>query len=228
MQPKPCMGRYIFEEPINPDYKIDFHLGTHWKSFEVITLEQNHRQGEDMAYADMLNRFRIGQQTEKDMNQLQIRVRPLGHPDLKGAVFISCKNKEVEKLNIQSLKEIKGETMLFEAINVHPTIKNFKPPMGNKGNVKDTPFLQTLQLKKGARIQLTYNIDTLDCLTNGTRGEVVDFIRNKLGHVDKIMIKFDELHQGRQKRETECQLTSMYPGCTSIQRMMFQYSIAKK
>ena len=118
--------------------------------------------------------------------------------------------------------------MLFEAINVHPTIKNFIPPMGNKGNVKDTPFLQTLQLKKGARIQLTYNIDTLDCLTNGTRGEVVDFIRNKLGHVDKIMIKFDELHQGRQKREAECQLTSIYPGFTSIQRMMFQYSLAKR
>ena len=104
MQLKPCMGRYIFEEPINPDYKIDFHLGTHWKSFEVITLEENHRQGDDMAYADMLNRFRIGQQTERDMHQLQRRVRPLGYSDLKGAVFISCKNKEVEKLNIQRLK----------------------------------------------------------------------------------------------------------------------------
>ena len=42
------------------------------------------------------------------------------------------------------------------------------------------------------------------------------------------MIKFDELHQRRQKREAECQLTSIYPGCTSIQRMMFQYSLAKR
>ena len=57
MQLKPCMGRYIFEEPINPDYKMDYHLGTHWESFKVITLEKNHRQGEDMDYAAMLNRF---------------------------------------------------------------------------------------------------------------------------------------------------------------------------
>ena len=59
MQLKPCMGRYIFEEPINPDYKMDYHLGTHWQSFEVITLEKNHRQGEDMFYTDMLNRVRV-------------------------------------------------------------------------------------------------------------------------------------------------------------------------
>ena len=160
----------------------------------------------------MLNRFRVGQQTEKDMQKLQTRVRPMGHPDLKDAVFISCKNKEVEKLNIQRLREIKGETILFEAINVHPTIKNFKPSLGNKGNVKDTPFLQTLQLKKRARIQLTYNINTLDCLTNGTRGEVIEFVENSVGIIERIMIKFDELHQGKQRREAECQLTTIYPG----------------
>ena len=106
MQLKPCMGRYIFEEPINPDYKMDYHLGTHWKSFKVITLEKNHRQGEDMDYAAMLNRFRIGQQTEDDMQRLQSRVRPLDHPDLQGAVFISCTNKVVEKLNSKRLAEI--------------------------------------------------------------------------------------------------------------------------
>ena len=185
MQLKPCMGRYIFEEPINSDFKMEFHLGTHWPSYEVITLEENHRQGEDREYADMLNRFRIGQQNEHDMQKLQSRVRPLNHADLNGAVFISCKNKEVEKLNMKRLNEIKGEMVAFEAINIHPTIKNVKPKIGNKGNVMDTPFLQTLKLKKGARIQLTYNINTLDCLTNGTRGEVTDFLRNKTGHIEK-------------------------------------------
>ena len=125
MQLKPCKGRYIFEEPINPAFKLDYQLGTHWQSFEVIILEGNHRQSEDKEYADMLNRFRVGQQTEEDMNKLQSRVRPMRHHDLDGAMFISCKNKEVAKLNIKRLNEINEETITLEAVNVHPTIKNF-------------------------------------------------------------------------------------------------------
>ena len=178
MQLKPCLGRYIFAEPINADFKLQFHLGTHWHSYEVITLEENHRQEDDKDYADMLNRFRIGEQTVEDMERLQTRVRPLNHPDLKEAVYISCKNKEVAKLNSKMLNEIQEKAIVFEAINVHPIIKNFHPPIGNKGNISDTPFLKTLILKKGARVQLTYNIDTLDCLTNGACGVVYSLFPN--------------------------------------------------
>ena len=42
------------------------------------------------------------------------------------------------------------------------------------------------------------------------------------------MIKFDEIHQGEQRRATHSKLTSLYPGCTGIQRVMFQYSLAKR
>ena len=96
----------------------------------------------------------------------------------------------------------------MEAVNTHATIKNFKPQIGKKGTVMDTPFMQTLELKKGARVQLTYNIDTLDCLTNGARGNVVDFVKNFAGHVEKVMIRFEENHQGQQKRSSQTKLTS--------------------
>ena len=228
MQLKPCMGRYIFDEPVNADFKLQFHLDQHWQSAEVITLEENHRQAEDKDYADMLNRFRIGEQTAEDMSKLQQRVRPLNHSELEGAVYISCKNKPVNMLNLKQLAVIKGEAVIFEATNVHPVIKNFKPPLGNNGNVKDTPFLQKLILKKGARVQLTFNIDTKDCLTNGTFGVVVDFLKRTSNTIDTIMIKFDEDHQGEQKRAAESKLTALYPGCTSIERVMFQYSLAKR
>ena len=228
MQLKPCKGRYIFDEPINPDYKIDYQLGSHWQSFEVIILEQNHRQGDDKDYANMLNRFRIGQQTEEDMLKLKSRVRPRHHPDLNGAMFVTSTNAEVGKQNTRRLNEIKEELITLEAVNVHPTIKNFQPILGKKGEVRNTPFLQTLQIKRKARIQLTYNIDTLDCLTNGARGEVVDVVRNEAGHVEKVMVKFDGIHEGKQKRESQAKLTLMFPGCTSVERVMFQYSLAKK
>ena len=228
MQLKPCLGRYAFEEPINPDYKVEYQLGLHWKNSKVIILETNHRQGEDGIYADMLNRFRVGQQSRGDMEKLQSRVRPLSHPDLKGATFISCTNKSVEKLNKLRLNELKEEKVTIEAINIHPTIQSFKPPIGKKGTVKDTPFLQSLELKIGAKVQLTYNIDTLDCLTNGTRGVVADYVRNNTGQIEKIMVKFQEAHQGKQKRDSQPHLNSAFPGCTAIERVMFQYSLAKK
>ena len=228
MQLKPCKGSYIFDKPTNPDYMIDYQLGSHWQSFEVVMLETNHRQGDDKDYANMLNRFRTGEQTEDDMLKLEERVRPSNHADLKGAMFVCCINNEVNNQNKRRLNEIKEELKDLEAINVHPTIKDFKPTLGKKGEVRNTPFLQTLQVKKTARVQLTYNIDTLDCLTNGARGELVDYVRNDNGHIDKLIVKFDENHQGQKKRDSQPILTSQYPGCTAIEKMMFQYSIGKK
>ena len=228
MQLKPCRGRYIFQPPVCQDYQLAYSLGQHWQSFDVIILEENHRQDGDHAYAEMLNRIRIGQQTEEDFKKLEERVRPENHPDLVGAMFISCKNKNVEMLNAKRLNEIQEDLIVFEAVNMHSTIKNFKPPIGNKGNVKDTPFLQTLKLKIGARVMLTYNIDTLDCLTNGTRGMLVGFHKNKAGVIVQIMIKFDEEHQGKYKRDSHSKLSALYPGATPIERVSFQYSLAKR
>ena len=119
MQLTPCKGRYIFAEPINPDYKMEYQLGFHWNKFEVILLEENHRQEGDKDYADMLNRFRVGEQTNEDMEVLRSRVRPLDHPDTKGAVYISCINKEVNKLNKKRLTEIKEHMEVIEAVNTH-------------------------------------------------------------------------------------------------------------
>ena len=75
---------------------------------------------------------------------------------------------------------------------------------------------------------LTYNIDTLDCLTNGTRGEVMAFHKNVTGVVTKIMIKFDEEHQGKFKRESNPQFSTIYPDSTPIEKVSFQYSLAKR
>ena len=75
---------------------------------------------------------------------------------------------------------------------------------------------------------LTYNIDTLDCLTNGTRGEVVGCYKNKNGVILKIMVKFDKEHQGKYKRDSDPKLSSIYPGATPIERVSFQYSLAKR
>ena len=232
LQLRPCRARYIFEEPVCQDYKIAFYSGTHWKKFKVIILEENHRQNEDRDYADLLNRVRVGKQTQDDIKLLETRIRPLGHPDLKGAMYLSCKNVDVNKLNERGLNEINAELVTVDAINIHPTIKNFQPHVNSKGNIgterNSTPFKQELHLKIGARVMLTFNIDVLDCLTNGARGEIVEFVKDKSGYVQKVVIRFDEICQGEQKRMTDKNSQAMYPGCTTIERVMYQYSLGKK
>ena len=100
MQLKPCMGRYICDDPINGEFKITHALNPRWQMFQSLILEINHRQGADKPYADLLNRIRIGEQTQEDMDLLKTRLRPAKHPDLRKAdLYIVCKRKECAKLN---------------------------------------------------------------------------------------------------------------------------------
>ena len=69
--------------------------------------------------------------------------------------------------------------------------------------------------------QRTYNIDVVDCLTNGARGEIIDFVKDNTGNVLKIMIKFDELCQGEQKRIEDRTYQAKFPGSTAIERVVF-------
>ena len=78
-------------------------------------MEENHRQGDDRSYADMLNRIRIGDQTNEDIEELQKRVRKKGHPDLKdrNALFLFGKNKPVDDMNEKRLMKMDGPVFAF-------------------------------------------------------------------------------------------------------------------
>ena len=201
---------------------------THWHSFEVINLEENHRQGNDHTYAEILNRIRVGEHTEDDMNVLRTRVRPEGHMDLVGAMYVTCTNKTVLKMNNIRLNELKSELHEIEARNIHPTIKDFKPRIDEKGTVGGTAFLQSLKVKIGARVMLIHNIDVLDGLSNRTRGILIAIEKNAKNQIQHMIIKFDEDYQGENKRRKNPGLSRKYPGCTPIERYLCSYSLTKK
>ena len=100
------------------------------------------------------------------------------------------------------MNKLSTPLFILQAGHVHPACKNFKPPITSEGFVSETPFLDQLNLKEGAKIMLTYNIDTSDGLTNGTTGTVVGFIKNDgepaetSRDVHKVLIKFDEHKDG--------------------------------
>merc|ERR1711923_604517 len=96
--------------------------------FSSVLLEKNHRQGKDKDYADLLNRIRVGEHTEEDMEMLESRVRDESHKDVKNAdIHIGCKRKDVEDRNRNYIFKLPGKVIVIMAKHHTPTKKVFKP-----------------------------------------------------------------------------------------------------
>ena len=293
-QLQPVNGHYVFEEPSNEEHKVSFTLRNLWHRFQVVNLEENHRQGLAKSFGDLLNRVRVGAHTEEDLKFLQTRVRSekecgqpqiyqgqgeshkvlnnkredngshtasneseemkekeCGQPQLyrgqgesnkvfntekegngsrdaseqseertKAAIHIYGTNMPVTKRNLAVLNEMPGELYEIHARNMHRTIKNWKPKTDNAGCVKNTPFQSVLKLKKGAEVILTLNINTVDGLTNGARGTLLN-VEKKNGAVSRLIVQFHNPEHGREQREKmPCK---RYPKGTYIEPVMWQY-----
>ena len=70
MQLKPVQGRYIWCQPMNLQYVQSYLVKPHWECFNVISLVENHRQHGDAEYANILNRIRLGEHTQEDLDAL--------------------------------------------------------------------------------------------------------------------------------------------------------------
>ena len=86
-------------------------------------------------------------------------------------------------MNTSRINKLKGEEKLISAICIHKTMKNFKPAVNNAGNVSNTPFQKELKVKLGAKVMLTYNVDTSDGLTNGSRGALIGLVEDDTGNI---------------------------------------------
>ena len=130
------------------------------------------------------------------------------------------------------MNELEGDLETVEAISIHPTMENFKPHVNSKGNIgterNETPFQHKLDMKIGSKVMLTYNIDVSDCLTNGARGKIVAFEKNKSGSINKVIVRFENKCQGELKRSRDKKTEDLYPECTAIEKVMYQYSLGRK
>ena len=116
-------------------------------------MEENHRQGDDKTYADLLNRVRTGDHTEEDIHQLEKRVRVRNHPDLKeaDALYLFGKNKPVNELNKKRISKLDGKELTINAKCFQDCMKDFKPPISKNGDISNTPFQAQLVVKVGAK-----------------------------------------------------------------------------
>ena len=240
MQLKPCMGNYIFDEPKNHEFKTpkipkdknsDHHtVNPKWEMFAAITLENNHRQGRDRTYADTLNRIRISQQTNADIQLLTSRIRPASHEDVVNcSVFIGCKRKDIAERNFKYIKSLPGKVHVIRALHFCDTQANFKPEIEKKdGAVGSTSLQDELLLKVGAKLMIVHNIDTSDLLTNGQMGTLVEIIKTVDGKADKLVVRLNDERVGDQNRRQHPALSAKFPGCILIERVSIQYSLRKK
>ena len=229
-QLRPPKGKYPFEEPQNREHSVVFHLRNLWETFTVVILEENHRQGDDKTYADLLNRVRSQQFTDEDIEVLETRVRDGNHQDIKSqddALHIYGTNSKVNTRNDKKVNEITGELIEIKAENRHRMMRNFKPKIDAAGCVLNTPFQALLKLKRGAQVIMVHNVDTIDGLTNGARGVLVDVEKSKTKDgttiVKRLIIQFHNSKHGKEQRERHhCK---KYPEATYINPMWWQYTL---
>ena len=168
--------------------------------------------------------------TELDIELLQSRVTDELPTE---AVYVYGKRKPVKARNEEKLRGLPGKPRVFKAVLGRKTRK--KPKVNKAGFINETPFVDCLEVKIGARVMLTYNCNTGDGLTNGATGVVKGFLTNKGERAAKdadasyILVEFDAEKIGRAERQKSKHLMRKCPhkNATPIPKVKFAYSMGR-
>ena len=199
LQLPPVKGSYIFLEPRNPHFQAFRKVFDLWKFFEPRILQHNHRQAQGGGdWVNSLNRFRVGQVTDSDEKILKGLMTSEEHLS-EDCMHIFYTNEEVKKLNEDMLNKLNGPVISVKAIKQSP--KGYTPKIKKKtGCVDGTQYMDNLEVKKGARVMLVFNINIIDDLVNGVTGTIVGIEFKSGGIVDCIVVRFDDESVGQDQR----------------------------
>ena len=143
------------------------------------------RQKDDVEFAELLCRLRVGKHTKSDLkvlNSREISCDDAHYPH--NALHVYATNYDVDERNRQKLEELAPNPE--EQIYIHASDdKTDSTGQLNMNKIStsekqsETAGLHTvLVLAIGARVMLTCNVDTADGLVNGVIGTVQDAIKN--------------------------------------------------
>lgn len=139
-----------------------------WRKCIHMNLELTEvRRQTDKAFISLLQAVRVGRVTEEVTAQL---LRSAYHSIERDGILATrlCTHKDdVELTNENKLKQLPGVMRVFEAVDSDPMLFQTIDAL--------SPVSRLLQLKVGAQVMLTKNLDVQRGLVNGARGVVVDF-----------------------------------------------------
>ncbi|XP_064848416.1 ATP-dependent DNA helicase PIF1 isoform X1 [Oncorhynchus masou masou] len=131
------------------------------------------RRQTDQSFISLLQAVRVGRVTEEVTAKL---IKSAYHKIERDGILATrlCTHKDdVELTNDNKLQQLPGSVRVFEAVDSDPALV--------KTIDSQSPVSRLLELKVGAQVMLTKNLDVHRGLVNGARGVVVDFQPGKLG-----------------------------------------------
>ena len=142
-------------------------------SFKFIELTFNHRQKEDKEFFEILNRIRVGETTEADLDKLNARYTPdQSAYDRITALF--PRKEDAERVNRDQMEKIESAEFTFKAKTILDKQNN-----ENTTIEKSFPISEELHLRLGAIVMMVAN-DPEGRWVNGTVGIVKDLSKNRI------------------------------------------------
>ena len=172
------------------------------KKHNLILLKTIFRQ-KDPLYANILNQIRVGELTEENALVLFDRINTDPYSDNADGDIISrlypIKNKVdiINKHNFEKIVDKEYQQNIFVKTNCKMYLDTGLPIVGEilekcllmtpmemdfetKRLLSNIPTDETVFMKKGAIVMLTFNLSVEDGLCNGSQGIIVDILENQI------------------------------------------------
>lgn len=133
----------------------------------TFVLTEIFRQQGDRAFCDVLNEVRRGHLSTRGLKLLRTRLVAGSMLGTSNMVRLMSLRSEVERVNDRELSLLKGDPLVFSAVDNGPPDLDFDKMCMAK---------RVVALKKGAQVILIKTLDAHRKLVNGTKGRVIDFV----------------------------------------------------
>ncbi|XP_068605027.1 ATP-dependent DNA helicase PIF1 [Brachionichthys hirsutus] len=145
-----------------------------WRKVVQLNMELTEvRRQTDQAFIALLQAVRVGRVTEEVTARLMESAYHQIERDGILATRLCTHKDDVELTNQNKLQQLPGSVRVFEALDSDPSLQRTIDA--------HCPVSRLIQLKVGAQVMLTKNLDVARGLVNGARGVVVAFESGKCG-----------------------------------------------